>query len=218
MFEQSAAQTSFPLTSSAEDSPAKTFRARAKELASLVLKAASGTSSLASLKRCARAWSSSRTSPAELTPGSTPCEETWKSSGMRRYRSRLAQLIAERVTYVDASFLWPTLTAADNMLSPSMQKWAGHRHMLPTLMAQDYGSNQGGAAGREGKVRHSIMSLVRNGLLPTMTASMQDKGGTPENKHQRGLPVRSLSLQWCLWFMGFAEGWLQTGEEPSGIP
>lgn len=41
--------------------------------------------------------------------------------------------------------------------------------LLPTPSAVSYGSNQGGAAGRIGPVRHSLESLVRLALLPTPT-------------------------------------------------
>lgn len=66
-------QTSLPWTSSAAASPVRMSAQRASELASLVLEAASGTSSLESLERCARGGLSSRTSPAEPPSGSDPC-------------------------------------------------------------------------------------------------------------------------------------------------
>jgi DNA (cytosine-5)-methyltransferase 1 len=43
--------------------------------------------------------------------------------------------------------------------------------MLPTPSATSYGSNQGGAAGRVGPVRHSLESMARHGLWPTPKAS-----------------------------------------------
>ena len=43
--------------------------------------------------------------------------------------------------------------------------------MLLTPTAQNYGSNQGGAAGRTGKVRYSLETMARKGLLPTPTAT-----------------------------------------------
>lgn len=42
---------------------------------------------------------------------------------------------------------------------------------LPTPTAKSYGSNQGGAAGRTGKVRHSLDAMARMGKLPTPQAS-----------------------------------------------
>lgn len=41
--------------------------------------------------------------------------------------------------------------------------------VLPTPSASSYGSNQGGAAGRVGPVRHSLNSMARCDLLPTPT-------------------------------------------------
>lgn len=44
---------------------------------------------------------------------------------------------------------------------------------MPTPSASSYGSNQGGAAGRTGKVRHSLQSMAKMGLLPTPTKANQ---------------------------------------------
>ena len=54
---------------------------------------------------------------------------------------------------------------------------------LPTLTAQSYGSNKGGAAGREGKTSLSLQSMAKSGLLPTLTV----KG----NHNKKGLSKRS---------------------------
>ena len=59
--------------------------------------------------------------------------------------------------------------------------------MLPTPTASSYGSNRGGAAGRTGKIRHSLGSMARLGML-----------GTPGK----------LSARFVQWMMGFPEGWL----------
>jgi hypothetical protein len=84
---------------------------------------------------------------------------------------------------------WPTPTTTGNEFSPSMQKWAGHRRMMATLTSRErqpskpdrpsaqawdellsttlptptaklYGYNKGGAAGRVGKERPSLESLI----------------------------------------------------------
>lgn len=52
---------------------------------------------------------------------------------------------------------------------------------LPTPTASRNGSNQGGAAGRQGKVRYSIDSLWRMGTIPTPLAS-EAKGSSGENR------------------------------------
>lgn len=49
--------------------------------------------------------------------------------------------------------------------------------LLPTPTAQSYGSNQGGAAGRVGPVRHSLDALARLELLPTPRATDGTNGG-----------------------------------------
>lgn len=75
--------------------------------------------------------------------------------------------------------LLPTPTGAGNEGSPSMQKWPAHRALaefLPTPTATNYGSNQGGAAGRTGKIRHNLeKTALLAGLLPTPIAS--DRNG-----------------------------------------
>jgi hypothetical protein len=112
--------------------------------------------------------------------------------------------------------LLPTPTCAGNEDSPSMQKWPAHRAlqvmmatptasgsdarntnrpsaratraalMLPTPTASSYGSNQGGAAGRVGKVRHNLEKTAQlAGLLPTPTARDWKSGAASEATHAR---------------------------------
>lgn len=45
---------------------------------------------------------------------------------------------------------------------------------LPTPSATSYGSNQGGAAGRTGKVRHSLESMAKHDLWPTPLAGTRE--------------------------------------------
>src|SRR6185503_13488651 len=52
--------------------------------------------------------------------------------------------------------------------------------VLPTPSAVSYGSNQGGAAGRVGPVRHLLDSLARLDLLPTPAARDGDAKGRGE--------------------------------------
>lgn len=128
-----AAQLTFDLsTSSAAGSRAKTSLLRASVLASLVVEAASGTSSLASLRKCARDSLSSRTLPAEQSFGSMPSEEAWNGSAMRRYRSRLALAIAE-LPIAEHAFsssgrlpaMLPTLTVKGNHNKKGLSKTSG---------------------------------------------------------------------------------------------
>lgn len=228
-------QTSLPWTSSAEASHVRTSAVRASELASLVIAAASGTSSLASLRRCARAGSSSRTSPAAPASGSTPCAESWNASATQRYRSRLRQLIAERPTSAHAfslSGLLQTLTS-----SPGRPTKGGLRRngeirravpslrnqviMLPTLSATSYGSNKGGAAGRDGQRQRPSLRA----LLPTLCASDATRGpnslrhGRTASSRGKTYPMLNgmvdgpLNPKWLLWFMGFPLWWLDDEEE-----
>lgn len=114
--------------------------------------------------------------------------------------------------------------------------------LLPTPSASSYGTNQGGAAGRVGKVRPSLATMARHGLWPTPQASMGERGGrgdlhfavtrgqvsrrrdwtadAPEGgwRVSRGL----LNPTWIEWLMGLPMGWTEASSrpncEPSGTP
>ena len=59
---------------------------------------------------------------------------------------------------------------------------------LPTPSATPYGSNQGGAAGRTGKVRHSLESMARHNLWPTPTVQDSNKATKKlRDNHQNNL-------------------------------
>jgi hypothetical protein len=99
--------------------------------------------------------------------------------------------------------------------------------LLPTLTAQSYGTNQGGAAGRVGKVRPSLDTMARQGLLPTLTArDHKSDSCTPAFRAKRdGMTMGKtlpwtlgglLNPQWCESFMGYPQGW--TALEPSEMP
>lgn len=78
--------------------------------------------------------------------------------------------------------------SSDGMLYP-LPKWErgtcerDGSALLPTLTASEGGYNKGGAAGREGKERPTITTMVQKGLLPTLTV----KG----NYNRAGLSARS---------------------------
>jgi hypothetical protein len=101
--------------------------------------------------------------------------------------------------------------------------------MLPTPSATSYGSNQGGAAGRVGPVRHSLESMARHGLWPTPTSLSPAKNGNNEAGNSCGLvairkrildetpqATGSLSPLWVAWLMGYPTEWLSL--EPSAMP
>lgn len=118
-----------------------------KARAFLAVAADCGLSLPGSSKNSTQSGSSSKTSLLEQNDGSIKSQHTWDSSAMKRYRSQSARRISELHTFDGASSL------------------------LPTPTASNYGSNRGGAAGRTGKVRHSLQSMARMGLLPTPTAN-----------------------------------------------
>lgn len=205
------------LTLFAEASPARTsVPVTTEQRASLASARASGESTRASSRRSARASSSSKTSPPVPDVGCPTCGATCTCWGTEPVPSRFLPQTSERPTSGDASSLLPTLTASE------MQKWAGHRRLLPTLTAQSYGSNKGGAAGRVGPERKSLDTLAREGLLPTLTSTIDHQGWKHRGKSnlkeelnsRHGLAGGSLSPTWCEWFMGFPEGWTEPGEKP----
>ncbi len=98
---------------------------------------------------------------------------------------------------------------------------------LPTPAAVSYGSNQGGAAGRVGPVRHSLESMARHNLWPTPKASDSSRDPSqatrwgPGNSQRSNLKdalryrqseageptTGSLNPTWVEWLMGFPLGW-----------
>ena len=100
---------------------------------------------------------------------------------------------------------------------------------LPTPSATQYGSNQGGASGRTGKVRHSLDSMARHNLWPTPSAhearlGYQDrsdptKKGTQESLltvivNRQGGRERCtghLNPEFVEWLMGYEIGSTELG-------
>lgn len=168
-------------TSSAAGSPVKTSLVPGNESVWKELVRVCGSKCSELLAKCNLRLSSRRTAPiCELTDFA-PCSKDLPSWGMM-----LAGVCLELGTSVrlidetECGSLLPTPTGAGNEGSPSMQKWPAHRAlasmMLPTPMATNYGSNQGGAAGRTGKIRHNLeKTALLAGLLPTPIAS--DRNG-----------------------------------------
>jgi hypothetical protein len=82
--------------------------------------------------------------------------------------------------------------------------------LLPTLTASEYGSNQGGGAGRIGEKRPSLRYL-----LPTLRVTDSEKSGHPTAASKKHGDLRlggPLNPTWSEWFMGFPLGW--TALEP----
>jgi len=112
--------------------------------------------------RWERASSSWRTCPVWYREvASRQCSVTWPPSGsMRNGR-----------VYQRPKLELPTDATGFSFSPPTGMAELGS--VLPTPTAASYGSNQGGAAGRTGKVRHSLESMAK---LPTPTAA--DSRGT----------------------------------------
>jgi len=101
--------------------------------------------------------------------------------------------------------------------------------LLPTPTATSYGSNQGGAAGRKGKVRYSLQSMAIHNMWPTPSVANANQGtSVPDGK--RGMSLISavkaphlwqtpnkaedgksgqLNPEWVEWLMGYPEGWTE---------
>jgi len=124
------------------------------------------------------------------------------------------------------AFLIPTPTATDNKGSTgkgSRRRTAAEFVMMyPTPTATQYGSNQGGSAGRVGKVRHSLWSMARHGLWPTPTCGDAAASGSAAYKGQRPKSGTTLTdatraldsvatgypnPTWVEWLMGLPSGW-----------
>ena len=107
---------------------------------------------------------SSRTSRDTSRLDSTASSATWKKMVTTQRGEYSQRLNAE------------PLTNASESLS------------LPTPSATPYGSNQGGAAGRTGKVRHSLESMARHNLWPTPTVQDSNKATKKlRDNHQNNL-------------------------------
>lgn len=182
-----------PQTSSAEVSPAKTSLAREKARALLDVARDCGFSFTGSSKSCNLNGLWLKTSHLVQEDGSIRSATGWLSSAMRRFRSKSAHRLLALHTHDGvclSSQNWPTLTAKANLVSPSMQKWRGHRNLisylkenglLPTLVSSTRGGYQqgGGAAGRVGKKRPHLNTIAGGPLHP----------------------------RWMQWYQGFPDGW-----------
>ncbi len=65
--------------------------------------------------------------------------------------------------------------------------------MYPTPTASSYGTNQGGAAGRVGKIRPGLETMARKGLWPTPTASVANGGMRDLDKTKNGLNLHQMA-------------------------
>ena len=98
-------------------------------------------------RQCDLFDASSKTSKGTSASDLEKLLKTWKNLVIKRRGEYLARVKSVRRIRESESTSWPT---------PS---------------ATSYGSNQGGAAGRTGKVRHSLESMAKHNLWPTPIAS-----------------------------------------------
>ena len=218
-------------------SSARAFPAsRSPSLESSEAKTTNATSGLRPFESFAR-WDRDshclRTSQVSLlTRTSEPYSGSFPKQGSMR-----SGLCWERMTAVpriegNGSGSWPTPGASEPNESP--EAWTKRRDeklkqgidlhfhlstavlMLPTPSAQNYGTNQGGAAGRVGPIRPSLDTMAQRNLWPTPRAnkwgSPDSHGRVPEELKNAG---GSLNPMWVEWLMGWPLGW--TDLEPSGM-
>jgi hypothetical protein len=84
--------------------------------------------------------------------------------------------------------------------------------LLPTPTATNYGTNQGGSAGRTGKVRPSLQTMAKKNLWPTPTRSDGTGGPGRGNDRQGGDNLRTkisgkLNPTWVEWLMNWPINW-----------
>lgn len=186
-------------TSCAEGSHARTCRAPEDAPGSTESDPDSGGTSPPSSRRSARDSSSSRTSRAERSYGCLTFGTNCTCSATERVPSALLPPTSARRTF------------------------GGVSSLLPTPAASNYGSNQGGAAGRVGKIRYSLRQLAKRGELmatPTETAnqlspSMAKWPGCAA--WQAVHPPGPLLPSFVEWMMGFPVDWTdcELSETPS---
>lgn len=134
------------LTSFLEVSRARTSALLGEEQESKAPARASGLNLLGSLARFDPASSSWKTPQCSLVEGLDEFSETWPRWGSMRNGACWARQTPEPLTAESAS------------------------GFLPTPTATSYGTNQGGAAGRVGKVRPSLRTMAARDMWPTPQA------------------------------------------------
>ncbi len=157
--------------SSAEDFPAKTYRSPERVLVLQARGAVCGVTTPDSLANFDLDTSSWKTSQRCLIEGLQRYSENWPRSGMTRngtaYRLPTWAPLTDEIEY----------------------------GLLPTPTATNYGSNQGGAAGRTGPIRHSLQSMAKNGLWPTPNASDNRSRGTYKSTLRRIAIGKQINLE-----------------------
>jgi len=132
------------------------------------------------------------------------CLLIWRMRETKRGRvSFLLRASVPRTSDTGCS-LWATPQAHDaGAGNPARAGRYGTKHggrnladevLLPTPSAKSYGTNQGGAAGRVGKVRPSLEMIARRGLWPTPNAT--DGSKAPKCFGRGNLSLPSAAKMW----------------------
>jgi hypothetical protein len=147
------------LTSFLEASHARTSAQQGRAQESTGNTLGCGANSLGSLAKYDPRTSSWRTRQCSLVEGLDAFSETWPRWGLMR-----------------AGECWELPTREPHTS-------ATESGLLPTLTASAYGSNQGGAMGRVGKVRLSLQAMASKGILPTLAVhgNYNRKGSSPQS-------------------------------------
>ncbi len=201
--EPTASETSTP---SAAASPARTSRSLERVQVLTESEADYGESTpvwLASFDRASSSWRTSGLCGLEDLP---VFSETLPRSGMTRSGTLYLLPPLVRLIYGSGSgslryLPTPLASNADKpRRSPaSIAKGGGARLLdvlLPTPTATEYGSNQGGGAGRVGPVRYSLQSMAQKNLIPTPTASDANGAGSRNTESSKAHPGLSL-MDWA---------------------
>ncbi len=148
-------------------------------------------------------------------------QESCGKSGPISYSLKTFQGYANTLAQLKGK--WPMRAmSVDGILFP-LPRWVPGTYakdgsaLLPTLTASEGGYNKGGGAGRQGKERPSITTIVQKGLLPTLTASEGKHSGPSQMDSKKNFTISALVRQddkagmmnpaWAEWYMGFPLEW-----------
>ena len=160
--------------------PVKTLAPQARARESVGTDPASGwkwRESSVKFDHVSRSW---KTRQCSLLGGSEWFSETWPRWGMMRDGECWQLPMSERPIFARGSGLLPTIRSSDadrggrgDLIQAVRGNQNKHFRFFPTPTAEQYGSCQGGSAGREGqKNRPSLASMARSNLWRTPTAGM----------------------------------------------
>ena len=176
------------------------------------------------LLELARAWMATGPVYSLRSLGSPERSQSLSSSWRMFQRSARGALIEFSGSLPPWGMIVGGHLSAPTMLAPLIGARGGS--FLPTPTAQDYGTNKGGAAGRTGKARPSLVTMARQNRWPTMTCT--DASGKPRPPRRKTLKGSGkitggqkpglletiggpLNPAWVEWLMGYPTGWTDAG-------